>query len=63
MPGFELLLVLQCYLLIAGPHFRHDLTQVLSFRSVNINTDANLGDLGSQLGNILFREKSQGVIS
>lgn len=57
MPHFELLLVLQCYLLILSPHLLHDLGQVLSFRSVNIHMDANLGDLGTQFSNILLRRK------
>lgn len=57
MPCFEFLLVLQCYLLILGPHLLHDLGQVLSFRSINIHVDTNLGDLGTQFSNILLRGK------
>ncbi|TNN46807.1 hypothetical protein EYF80_043018 [Liparis tanakae] len=48
------------YLLIRGPHLIHDLGQVLSFRSIDIHTDANLGDLGLQLSNILLMGKYSG---
>lgn len=54
MPCFELLLVLQRYHLILSPHLLHDPGQILSFRSVNIHMDTNLGDLGTQFSNILL---------
>lgn len=54
MPCFDLLLVLQCYLLILSPHLLHDLGHVLPFRSVNIHTDASLGDLDTQFCNFLL---------
>lgn len=60
VPCFEFLLVLKCDPLVLSPHFLHDLGQVLAFRSIDIHMDANLGDLGAQLNNILSRRKQSG---
>lgn len=60
MPHLEFLLVLQCNSLVLSPHFLHDLGQVLAFRSIDVHVDANLGDLGAQLNNILSRGKQSG---
>lgn len=57
MPCFELLLILQRYPLVLGPHLLHDPGQVLSLGSINVHVDANLGNLVSQLYNILLRRK------
>lgn len=57
MPCFQFFLVLLCHLLILGPDFCHDLSQILAFRSVDIHVDSRLGNLVTKLDNFLKKEK------
>lgn len=53
MPCLQVLLVLQCHLLILGSDLCHYLGQVLALRSVHIHLHSGLGDLGTELHHIL----------
>lgn len=57
MPCFQFFLVLLCHLLILGPDFCHDLSQILAFRSVDIHVDSRLGDLVTKLDNFLKKKR------
>lgn len=55
VPRFEVVAVLQCDPLVIGSHVLHHPGQVLALRGVDVHVDGRLGDLGTQLSDILLR--------